>query len=349
MKKLMVLVLIGSIALAGCGNSKSSKSSKSSSAVSSSNSSKTAVTSVSTVAPTEEVKTESVVSDSSSRPERNGYDEGTNNYDIYGLNVSVPVYFSLSNDSTSDNISWFSETGQSVAMLNIIAIKVDNAITDENIKQYKGTMPAQIVSGMSNDDINMRFISGDITNTKDITVAEYPALSFEVTGSMDNENTPDIKSIYSKNILVFIPGSSNVVSFTIMQSNNTKYSYISDFDKIVSNATQSTSIESSSSSSQVDSSQVTPDLKEFLDSYEAFIDQYVEFVKEYKNNPTDLTLIQQYSDYVSKLGDLEKKANEYQAEENQMSTADYNYYIDVTTRCSQKLLQASAELSNLQQ
>ncbi|SFH52984.1 zinc-ribbon domain-containing protein [Pseudobutyrivibrio sp. OR37] len=81
---------------------------------------------------------------------------------------------------------------------------------------------------------------------------------------------------------------------------------------------------------------VTPELKEFLDSYESFIDEYIVFMKEYNNNPTDIGLLTDYYDFLSKYNEYLSKVDSYKTES--MTTADYNYYIEVTTRCSKKIL-----------
>lgn len=40
------------------------------------------------------------------------------------------------------------------------------------------------------------------------------------------------------------------------------------------------------------SSALSSECKEFLDSYETYVDDYIQLLKDYKNNPTDLTLMQ---------------------------------------------------------
>ena len=83
-------------------------------------------------------------------------------------------------------------------------------------------------------------------------------------------------------------------------------------------------------------SKVDPDLKAFLDSYEDFVDDYVAFMKKYTENPTDLSLLGDYSKFLQNYSDFASKVEK--VDTSNMSTDDYNYYIEVTTRCSQKLL-----------
>ena len=89
-------------------------------------------------------------------------------------------------------------------------------------------------------------------------------------------------------------------------------------------------------------SAVTPELKEFLDSYESFMNEYVEFMKKYENaDAADLAaMLNDYMDYMKKLTEFSEKADQYDQE--QMSAADLSYYLEITNRINQKLLEAAA-------
>ncbi len=91
------------------------------------------------------------------------------------------------------------------------------------------------------------------------------------------------------------------------------------------------------SSASISTGGVDPDLKAFLDSYEEFVDEYVDFMKKYMANPTDLSLMGEYTDMLSKLSDFETKLDKYDSKD--MSTEDAAYYLEVTTRCTQKMLE----------
>ena len=81
---------------------------------------------------------------------------------------------------------------------------------------------------------------------------------------------------------------------------------------------------------------VDPDLKAFLDSYEDFVDEYVVFMQRYSKNPTDMTILAQYATIMQKYTDFAAKVEAYDTKT--MSTEDASYYIEVTSRCSQKML-----------
>ncbi len=79
-----------------------------------------------------------------------------------------------------------------------------------------------------------------------------------------------------------------------------------------------------------------PDLKAFLDSYESYVDEYVAFMKKYNANPTDMNLLADYTTIMAKYTDFATKIEQYNSKE--MSTEDAKYYLEVTTRCTKKMM-----------
>ena len=83
---------------------------------------------------------------------------------------------------------------------------------------------------------------------------------------------------------------------------------------------------------------VDPELKAFLDSYEKFVDEYVAFMKTYNSDPANaLSMLAEYSQMMASYADFTEKLAQY--DENEMSAADAAYYLEVTTRCTQKMLE----------
>jgi hypothetical protein len=93
----------------------------------------------------------------------------------------------------------------------------------------------------------------------------------------------------------------------------------------------------SNDTNEQETGDIDPTLKEFLDSYEAFIDEYIEFMTQYQQNPTDTTLLSEYTNIMNKYSEFAQEISEWQGKQAEMSAADWNYYIDVTTRCNQKM------------
>lgn len=82
-----------------------------------------------------------------------------------------------------------------------------------------------------------------------------------------------------------------------------------------------------------------PEFKAAMDSYEAFYDEYCEFMKKYSENSSDLSLLAQYGDMMAQLSTMNEKFEEWNNEE--MNSAELNYYLEVNNRVMQKLIDIS--------
>ena len=102
----------------------------------------------------------------------------------------------------------------------------------------------------------------------------------------------------------------------------------------VSKSSQVQPTQSQPKSSGSNTGGVDPDLKAWLDSYESFMDQYVTFMKSYDGSTS--TALLNYASMVSKYADYMEKLDEWDTEE--MSSADYSYYLTVVNRVNTKLL-----------
>ena len=86
---------------------------------------------------------------------------------------------------------------------------------------------------------------------------------------------------------------------------------------------------------------IRPEVKEFLDSYEAFIDEYAAFMERYANADSgDLAaMMGDYASFMSRYADFAEKLDAM--DESELTNAELAYYLEVTSRCSQKLLLAA--------
>lgn len=64
------------------------------------------------------------------------------------------------------------------------------------------------------------------------------------------------------------------------------------------------------------------------------------FMKKYQTATDSSAMLMDYLSFMQKYNDFSEKANAYDT--NEMSTADAAYYLEVTSRVSQKLLQAAS-------
>ena len=81
---------------------------------------------------------------------------------------------------------------------------------------------------------------------------------------------------------------------------------------------------------------IRPEVKEAIDAYEAFIDEYCDFMKRYEESDgTDLGILTDYLTFLSKLKEYADKMDKM---EDDLTDAEYWYYIEVLNRCNEKLL-----------
>lgn len=107
-------------------------------------------------------------------------------------------------------------------------------------------------------------------------------------------------------------------------------------------ATETTKTDESDSTegtSQVSDSEIRPEFKEALDSYEAFFDEYVEFMKKYQESDDATSMLTDYTNYMSQYADTMSKLGALEGED--MTTAEAAYYLEVTTRINQKILEVA--------
>lgn len=85
-----------------------------------------------------------------------------------------------------------------------------------------------------------------------------------------------------------------------------------------------------------------PEFKEAMDSYEAFYEEYFEFMETYKENPSDLKLLAKYTDFMTKLVEMDEKFAAW--DQGAMNEKELKYYLEVSGRIAQKLLEMSEGL-----
>lgn len=111
-------------------------------------------------------------------------------------------------------------------------------------------------------------------------------------------------------------------------------------DSSVANSTSSTTTDKTNSNpKKEDTNGIGKDFKKAMDSYEEFMDDYVSFMKKYQKNPSDLSILADYSNYLSKyskfVADFEKW------EDQDLNMDELNYYVEVQERVTKKLLEVA--------
>lgn len=82
---------------------------------------------------------------------------------------------------------------------------------------------------------------------------------------------------------------------------------------------------------------VSADFKAAMDEYEAFIDEYITFIKKYEEEGRPLSMLSEYTELMTQYTEFAETMAAYNGDN--LSAADYAYYIEVMGRVSQKLLE----------
>jgi len=110
--------------------------------------------------------------------------------------------------------------------------------------------------------------------------------------------------------------------------------------RIEAPAKESTTIATTTTATTTaDTDALRSEFKAAMDSYETFMNDYVAFMKRYKDNPGDLEILADYADYLKDYNAFVKDFNEWEGKD--LNTAELAYYLEVQTRVSKKLLDAS--------
>ena len=82
-----------------------------------------------------------------------------------------------------------------------------------------------------------------------------------------------------------------------------------------------------------------PEFKEAMDSYEEFYDEYCDIIKKYSKNPSDMKLLSEYTNMLTKASKMEKKFDAWK--NNDMNNEELKYYLEVNNRITKKILEVS--------
>ncbi len=84
---------------------------------------------------------------------------------------------------------------------------------------------------------------------------------------------------------------------------------------------------------------IRADFKSAMDSYEKFFDEYVAIMKKYANNPSDMSILGDYSKYMGKYAEMMSDFEKWESED--MNAAETAYYLEVQGRITKKLLEVA--------
>ncbi len=104
----------------------------------------------------------------------------------------------------------------------------------------------------------------------------------------------------------------------------------------VASITEPQPTESSSIENSTPSNGIRPEVKDALDSYEALMNEYCTFMEKYNASPNDMTLLLEYTEYLSKYTDAMDKLNKL--DNTEFNDEELKYYIKITNRVNERLL-----------
>lgn len=309
---LLSLLVVAALLFSACGSSTVKEDKGDKAAAESPTSAPTAEpTAAPTEAPTPEPTAAPVVLE-----DRNGFSEETNQELLFaGIRFYIPDYYKTIDSKVTDTRLEYTCTG----------------ILDENnsglILEKSSTNWSKVDYEKNIDELERRFLSNieyTKVDSKDVTIGGFLGRLITLNGNTENTAGRDAQAAFTYNDIT----GEFVLLIIVQQTEKTSFDYFPDFERILDSAV----IEEKPVSAGV-----TPEFKATMDSYEAFIDKYVEFMKNYDTMDTSQML--QYLSILSEYTDFAKKIDAI--DEDSLSDADYAYYLEVTTRVSQKLLSAA--------
>ena len=180
---------------------------------------------------------------------------------------------------------------------------------------------------------------GGVSQARNYGMFTTPRVDSSAAGAGEGKNADNSASGQQANTPAPTAAPGNTVTDTSAQGSGTEGSASKDASQ--STAASETPAESKAAENTEGTEQapgVDPELKAFLDSYEKFVDEYVAFMKTYNSDPANaLSMLAEYSRMMGTYADFTEKLAQY--DENEMSAADAAYYLEVTTRCTQKMLE----------
>ncbi len=161
--------------------------------------------------------------------------------------------------------------------------------------------------------------------------------------------TKNDKSYYAKNAngykldISYVGNNNMTVSIQMPKEETTNNNNSTESTKPAETTNNSKNTETAKPTETLKSNnngEMSKEFKDAMDSYETFMDEYIAFMKKYSNsNGTDVSLIADYSKYMSKYADVCSKFEKWKDED--MNTAEAAYYIEVQSRVNQKLLEVA--------
>lgn len=83
------------------------------------------------------------------------------------------------------------------------------------------------------------------------------------------------------------------------------------------------------------------DWQQFLNDYESWVDRYIEVLKKYAADPTDMSILSEYTDMISELDEWQSRSEEVQQELDKASPEELAQYSKELLRIASKISEAA--------
>ena len=264
--------------------------------------------------------TETPVGAKTEREQASDYNDATNKeYRCAGYVVHYPSTWT---EGDSEG-TFYSETGGCCGCFSVVS--VDGSFStkqelEENIAEY--------LDGAKKE--SQDFTSSEISYCNHDTTG-LPCALVKITGT--------IQDLGASGIVMFMIDENNkrllIVSY--LETENTEVSHMNDAVDAMSKITKDESAESKQEGSGAATSGIRPEIKEAIDNYESFMDKYVEFMESYDSS--DATMLMEYADILAEYSEFSKSWEEIK--EDDLTDEELDYYLEVSSRVSEKLLKVS--------
>ena len=253
-------------------------------------------------------ETEEETEEAAQKELKNGFNEETNSTITLGsFEFQIPNYAILNEDKKTDTTYMY-------------VLETDSN-NEETAVLLVGTGTIDSISSKADFDSNYEALL-------DASLKQFNFTEFQRNENTFTANTNGYE-INGKTEVLFNEADNTFAVIIMMQGENAVYDYSADYDKIVDSVVYKETQEGESSDD------LDPEFKEMMDSYEAFFDEYIAFMEKYKENPTDMSLLSELSDMLTKEAEMLKEMEGL--DQSEMSSAELAYYLEVTGRIYEKL------------
>lgn len=265
------------------------------------------------------------------------------------LVVTVGMYgcagaIAASNNDDAPSLSAQSEQADALSSPSASSVASSDSVTATTDASLVGIWD---VTSLVSDDENLG--EEDLQQVRDLGLDLYLELKDDgllVYKYGDGQDTGSWEQIDGSSVGITIAGGTTIASLegdtmTLAEADTTmtfrKRAPGADPSPSTASAPETTEAvsEEPAPEAPVSADGVSPEVKEALDSYEAVMDEYVAFMHKYQESGYSASML---SDYLSMLDKYNEFSAKIQAMDTEnMTDADYSYYIEVTSRVAQKL------------